>query len=466
MDPGIRAAIEYIPSWIEFQMRQHQQPGCSIAITVDGRVVLEQAFGYANLANRDPLTARHRFRVASHSKTFTAAGVMKLRDQDKLGLDDPIGMYVQSLPGAISKRTISQCLSHTAGLVRDGPDAGQWAGRIPFRSREQIFADLAAGLTIEPGTRFKYSNHGYALAGMAIEAISGEAYGDWISREILRPGGLEETLTDAPVAAGTPFANGHSAVWPLGERVVIPADGATHAIMPAGGFVSTASDLAKFFSSLDPASAASVLSVDSRREMIRRQWREPDASFGRWYGLGVMSGTPENGSWEWFGHSGVFWGTLSRTACLSGHGIAVSILTNSADGLANFWVDGVLRLIQAGSTGGGPSARTSAWTGRWWSSAAAFDLLPMRDRVMVVTPALLDPTLDAGLLELNPENTDQAKFVRAAGLASFGEPARLVRENNAQISEVWLGGTRLVSEQQAAAELRSSLSAAPAKPIL
>jgi CubicO group peptidase (beta-lactamase class C family) len=86
----------------------------------------------------------------------------------------------------------------------------------------------------------KYSNHGYGLLGMIIEAITGEPYRAWITREIIAAAGLTETTPDMPLRRGTPFARGHSGRILLGRRVVIPGDNPTHAIAPAGGFVSTA----------------------------------------------------------------------------------------------------------------------------------------------------------------------------------------------------------------------------------
>src|SRR5438445_13866893 len=77
MDRWLTAALDYIPSWLEFQMRQSEQPGCAIAIAQRGRIVLERAFGHADLVAGTKLTPRHRFRVASHSKSFTASGIMK-----------------------------------------------------------------------------------------------------------------------------------------------------------------------------------------------------------------------------------------------------------------------------------------------------------------------------------------------------------------------------------------------------
>jgi CubicO group peptidase (beta-lactamase class C family) len=141
------------------------QPGCVVAIAFKDRIVLEQAFGCADLSTGERLTPRHRFRVASHSKSFTAAGVMKLRERGKLKLDDPIGDYVAKLNLTIARATIGQVLSHSAGITRDGRDCGQFDGRRPYLSESEVLADLAADPVVDPNSRFKYSNHG-AVQGL------------------------------------------------------------------------------------------------------------------------------------------------------------------------------------------------------------------------------------------------------------------------------------------------------------
>src|SRR5262249_39713854 len=115
MDRWLAAALDYIPQWLEYQMRLSDQPRCVIAVAQRGRVVFERALGRADLAAGTALTPRHRFRVASHSKSFTAAAIMKLREQGKLKLDDRAGRMVRDLHPAIARVTLAQLLSHTAG---------------------------------------------------------------------------------------------------------------------------------------------------------------------------------------------------------------------------------------------------------------------------------------------------------------------------------------------------------------
>ena len=110
MDKWLRSAIDYIGSWIEFQQTALQQPGVIVAFAHRGEVVAEHAFGLADLDTGEKLTPRHRFRIASHSKNFTSAGIMKLREQRKLRLDDPIGQYVSGLHPRAAETTIAQVL--------------------------------------------------------------------------------------------------------------------------------------------------------------------------------------------------------------------------------------------------------------------------------------------------------------------------------------------------------------------
>ena len=448
MDKGLAAALDYIPQWLDFQRRRFELPGAVVAVAERGRVVLEQAFGDADAAKGVALTPRHRFRVASHSKSFTAAGILKLREQGRLSLDDPAGRHVEGLHPGVAKATIGQLLSHGAGLIRDGIDAGQWDDRRPFRDARELRAELAEAPILEGNDRFKYSNHGYGLAGLVIEAVTGESYGDWIKRAIVEPAGLAETEPDMPIARSAPFSRGHSLKLPYGRRWVIPGENPTRALAAATGFVSTAADLARFFAQLDPDAKRSVLSADSRRAMVRRQWRLPLVTPERQYGLGVIAGT--TGDWDWFGHSGGFQGYITRTAVLPGRGLSLSVLTNAVDGLADLWVEGMIHILRTFAGQGAPAARVRSWTGRWWNLWGAVDLVPMGEKVMVALPALANPFQDAS--ELAISGRDRGRIALAGGFGSHGEAVRRSRGAGGNPTELWLGGTRFVPESRLVAE--------------
>jgi len=138
MPDWLAPSLAYIPRWLEYQMRVLEQPGCAVAVAHRGTLVLEHAIGFADQEQGIALTPRHRFRVASHSKSFTASGLMKLREQGRVTLEDRAGQHVSGLHPDIASATIAQLLSHTAGIFRDGTDAGYWVDRAPFRMRRSF----------------------------------------------------------------------------------------------------------------------------------------------------------------------------------------------------------------------------------------------------------------------------------------------------------------------------------------
>jgi D-alanyl-D-alanine carboxypeptidase len=449
---GLSAALDYLPRWIEHQMRVTEQPGCAIAVAHRGKLVFEAAFGHADLSRGETLTPRHRFRVASHSKTFTVAALTRLRELRRLQLDDPVGRHVDGLRADVGALTLAQLASHSAGLVRDGADATQWSLHRPFLDQTTLRQDLQQAPTLTPGTRFKYSNHGYGLLGLAIESVTGEAYAAWVQREIVEASGLHETVPDVQaLPRRARLAHGHSAKQPLGHRVAIDVGMSTHALAAATGFAGTAADMARFFGSLAPQARSSVLSAASRREMARRQWRSEHDSTGRWYGLGLIAGTA--GAWDHVGHSGGFPGVITRTACVAAQQLSVSVLTNAADGLSHQWLDGALHLLQAYEKGGAPSRRTAPWRGRFWNLWGAVDLLPMAGaRVLLAAPGLANPVLDASEVEV--EAPDRGRVLLGGGFAQHGEPVRIERDARGRIARLWHGGMLLQPEAPTRRALR------------
>ncbi len=119
MEDWLQRAVAYVPAWIDYQLRNPEQIGCLLAIVHEGDLVLEYAAGSANLATGELLTPRHRFRIASHSKSFTAAGLMLLRERGRLKLDDTIGAFIPGLHDDVAQATLAQVMSHSAGLTRD-----------------------------------------------------------------------------------------------------------------------------------------------------------------------------------------------------------------------------------------------------------------------------------------------------------------------------------------------------------
>ena len=449
MTEWLPEAARYAARWLDHQMRATEQPGCVLAITHGGELLLEHAVGQADLDDGTALTPEHRFRVASHSKTFTAAAVMLLRERGLLRLDDTIGRHVVGLSAATGAVTVSQLLSHSAGLMRDGTDSRHWQDRGPFLDEVSLRRQLAERPTLDANSRFKYSNLGFGLLGLAIEAVTGDDYAGWMMREVVRPAGLAATTPDVPAAPGAPLAMGHGTRLPLGRRFPVPGHNPTHALAAATGFVSTAGDLARFMASLDPAAGSSILSAASRREMTRRHWRVPEAEGDRGYGLGTISGSLKGH--DWFGHSGSFQGFISRTACVPHWGASVAIVTNAVDGLANQWVDGVLSIFERFGRHGAALPGLDAWTGRWWSIWGVTDTVPMGDRVLLGSPGQLAPFAEAS--EIVPSGPGEGRITVSGGLGSYGEPARLTLTTEGTPARLKLGGTELLPEAAFVSEI-------------
>ena len=185
--------------------------------------------------------------------------------------------------------------------------------------------------------------------------------------------------------------------------------------------------------------------------MVRPQWRYPHTNVERHYGLGVSSG--KTAEWEWFGHSGGFQGFISRTVALPERGLAVSLLTNAVDGPAGPWLEGVIHILAGFARHGAPTDKVRDWTGRWWNLWGAVDLVPLGERVMVAVPSLPNPFMEAS--EISVSDKDTGHFTAATGTARYGESVRRVRRADGTVGEVWFGGTHLVPEAEAAAELET-----------
>jgi CubicO group peptidase (beta-lactamase class C family) len=323
--------------------------------------------------------------------------------------------------------------------------------RRPFPSREQILAELKKPQPLEPGRRFKYSNHGFALAGMILEQAAGESYDAFMARDVLGASGLRATTTDMPARRDFPFAKGHSLPLSDGKRLVVPADQPTHGVAPAGGFVATPSDVARFFATLAPDAPRSVLSRESRIDMSRRYHRDNEGPVPLHYGLGTIIG-PQSDDWDWFGHSGSFQGTLSRTAVVPAHHLAVSVMTNGLDGLATLFVDGIIGILKAHFRRGGADRITGRWRGRFHSLWGPVDLVPVAGRVLVAAPGAFAPL--AGAPEIQPIGRDKGMIVKGSGFGSVGEMARIERDGRQRPVALWIGGARLLPRAKMEAEMR------------
>ncbi|HJZ28222.1 MAG TPA: serine hydrolase domain-containing protein, partial [Streptosporangiaceae bacterium] len=166
------------------------QPGLAYGIVLGGELVHAAGLGQRHLGGAPP-DADTVFRIASMTKSFTASAILALRDDGVLKLDDPAEEYVPELRGWPSvtpdsaRVSIRHLLTMTAGFPTDDP----WGDRQQGLPLDEFDALLARGVSFNwaPGTRFEYSNLGYAILGRVIAAASGGPYDEFIRTRLLAP---------------------------------------------------------------------------------------------------------------------------------------------------------------------------------------------------------------------------------------------------------------------------------------
>jgi CubicO group peptidase (beta-lactamase class C family) len=183
----LRAQSERVDSIVTREMRARNIPGVAVAVVDNGRVVLERAYGIAHLEWETPLYTDAVFELASITKQFTAAAIMLLVQDGKVGLDQPITTYIDNAPDAWRSITVRQLLTHTAGLDISG--LPRLEGSAPLNISTKVAFDHVAKQPsrFPPGQEGWYSDAGYLLLGLIIEKASGETYRQFMQRRIFAP---------------------------------------------------------------------------------------------------------------------------------------------------------------------------------------------------------------------------------------------------------------------------------------
>ena len=216
----------------------------SFALVVDGDIVLLEARGVADLENKRVATPDTIYRVASITKTFTATSVMALRDDDKLGLSDPLASHLPELDVAYPHRDtppirIEQVLTHSAGLVRSGP----YAELTRPSTEADLIEAMKLPLTSDPGLGHRYSNFGFGLLGLVVGRKAGMPYRDFVRTRLLEPLGMTSSGFDLAQLPHDRLAVGYKHDGPRLSPSPMTANGAGEA---AGGLYSTARDMAAY----------------------------------------------------------------------------------------------------------------------------------------------------------------------------------------------------------------------------
>ncbi len=223
-------------------------PGMVWGVVIDGRLAHVESAGVRDRSNSAPITASTVFRIASMTKSFTALAILKLRDEGKLSLEDPVEKWLpefrnMELPTRDTPPLrIRQLMSHSAGFPEDNP----WGDRQLSTTDDQLTEWLRIGIPFStpPGTRYEYSNYAFALLGRVVTKASGVPYERYVRSEILNKLNMGSTTFEFSDVPALQRAVGYR-LQPDGtylEEAPLPHG----AFGSMGGLLTTASDLGKY----------------------------------------------------------------------------------------------------------------------------------------------------------------------------------------------------------------------------
>lgn len=431
-NPEVQGAQRLFSAWIEGQLLNRGLPGVVVGVVSDQQLVWARGFGYADVEAKLPMTPEVKFRMASHSKLFTATAIMQLRERNKVRLDDRVEQHLSwfklkpSGPddGPI---TIEQLLSHSSGMPREAGD--HWTSQT-FPTAEQVRALMSEREAAFPAqVRWKYSNLAYTVAGMVVEATSGERWADYLQRHIFDPLGMTSSSVDKDVPG---LAKGYGRRMPDGSRErfgFVDARG----MASATGLTSTVGDMAKFVSAQfrrGPMGGAQILSSGSLREMHRVRSVENTWTSGNGIGFAVT----RTGDKTYVGHGGGYPGYTTYTMINLDAKVGVIVLTNAWDsnplGMAQQLMNSVGEAVAKGAA---TKPTVVAWDPQWARFAGLYrsgfgdtQVVLLDKRLVLLSPS--GPSLE-NPDTLEPIGDGRFRLVARTGGGNVGEVVRFVEEN-------------------------------------
>ena len=336
-------------------LRRYRIPGAAVAVAKDGRLVLAQGYGLADVQAQKPVQPDSLFRVASISKPITAVAILKLMEEGALNLEEKVfeilDEFITSKGTVADPRindiTVRHLLEHSGGWDSNKSYDPMW---VPFRVERELGVSkpvtchdvitymLTQPLDFDPGTDYAYSNFGYCLLGRVIEAKTHESYEEFVSEQVFEPIGIDRMRIGGTLiedkAVGEVIYYGYpdqrltrSVLSDEQGQVPGPYGGFNPETMDAhGGWVGSAIDLLRFATSIDGSRPPRTLDAETVGFMVDR----PNVS--RWknsqyyYSLGWLV-RPVNGDGNWW-HDGSLPGTTSLLV-RAHNGLVWAILMNS-----------------------------------------------------------------------------------------------------------------------------------------
>lgn len=317
--------VREIEELITAKISKDRIPGLSIAIAREGSIVFSNGYGMADFENFVPAKPTTAYRSASIGKPITATAVMQMAEQGKLDLEAPVWNYCKAFPSKKWPLTSRHLLAHLGGIRHyGGPNAE--AELFSTKRYETVAESLEVfkneELLFEPGSRYQYSTYGYNLLGCVIAGASGVSFMEYMTQNIFKPAGMLNTRDDNPRAIVPNRAAGYEMNAEGELRNSQHVDMSNR--LPAGGYLTTAEDLARFSVAL---MEHKLVSKQTLEKMLTPQKTKSGETIDYGLGWGLF---PDE---DWYGEKEAFHGGQSPQVSnvlylLPGKRFAVAIQTN------------------------------------------------------------------------------------------------------------------------------------------
>lgn len=320
--------INTIASYLSSLEKQNQLSGI-VLIAQNNEIVFHQSYGLSNHELHVKNHEHSKFRIASITKQFTAALILKLQELGYLGVNDPVSKFIPDFPNGHAI-TLHHLLSHTSGLARiqEIPDLSNIL-RIPHTSAQMVELFKNSPAKFNPGQYYDYSNAGYLLLSYIIELITKKSFGQVLQELILIPAGMHESGSDDNRVILKDRASGYNLVdnqLQNGTYIDMPLCGGS------GGMYATAYDLCLWNQALY---SGKIINQNSLGQMLSQHTQNLSAFDGciGWdlsyaqYGYGIRVGTLPNGNY-FASHEGIFNGFCSNIMHIFESNTDIIILSN------------------------------------------------------------------------------------------------------------------------------------------
>ncbi|MFF2364002.1 serine hydrolase domain-containing protein [Streptomyces sp. NPDC058122] len=292
LSPAVTAQLDHA---IKDVLKTTKTPGVTVGLWAPGKGSYVRAFGTADKATNAPMSPRFNMRVGSVTKTFTVTALLRLVDQKKVGLDDPVSKYVRGVPEGdrITLRHLAQMRSGLFNFTKD-PDFGKAFVADPnrtFTPSELLAYSFKHPVAFTPGSAFQYSNTNSHLLAMVVEKVTGQSFDRYVEHDVVRPAGLKDTFMAHGTEFPAPRAHGYTDQTADGSTVDA-TEWNSSVTGASGAMISDLDDLRSWASTLTEGKLLSPATQAERMKM------KPAGPEGLSYGLGVFD------NHGWIGHNG------------------------------------------------------------------------------------------------------------------------------------------------------------------